>query len=57
MKLHKKNGLRPELEAMDTHELNLLLQQEAAPGIKNAKMGNQAPLAFFPLGKAGGGAA
>ena len=30
MKLHKKNGLRPELEAMDTHELNLLLQQEAA---------------------------
>lgn len=30
MKLHKENGLRPELEAMDTHELNLLLQQEAA---------------------------
>lgn len=30
MKLHKKNGLRPELEAMDTHELNLLLQREAA---------------------------
>ena len=30
MKLHKKNGLRPELEAMDTYELNLLLQQEAA---------------------------